>query len=213
MRQAPIVIAVYATLAITLGGQWIAAKLGVTAVPALELSTMRFAIAAVVLLVAPGRRSHGAWRRDGVGSESDDRRGRPAEGDRAGLRHSDGPHRDGAAAAARRRAAGLPRRAFLEYRDVARGRIPRRVLDLRRVRPVLLGPPSVPRDSRGDGDLPHADRDPRARVPGPGRASAAVAARWWSGDRRRRAPGGASVTRGARPGTGDDLSESSLRWA
>jgi len=52
MRQAPIVIAVYATLAITLGGQWIAAKLGVTAVPALELSTMRFAIAAVVLLAA-----------------------------------------------------------------------------------------------------------------------------------------------------------------
>src|SRR6266516_3925672 len=52
MRQAPIVIAVYATLAITLGGQWIAAKLGVTAVPALELSTMRFAIAAGVLLVA-----------------------------------------------------------------------------------------------------------------------------------------------------------------
>src|SRR5437879_8001694 len=52
MRQAPIVIAVYATLAITLGGQWIAAKLGVTAVPALELSTMRFAIAAAVLVVA-----------------------------------------------------------------------------------------------------------------------------------------------------------------
>src|SRR6266851_9492930 len=52
MRQAPIVIAVYATLAITLGGQWIAAKLGVNAVPALELSTMRFAIAAGVLLVA-----------------------------------------------------------------------------------------------------------------------------------------------------------------
>src|SRR5712692_2921813 len=52
MRQAPIVIAVYATLAITLGGQWIAAKLGVNAVPALELSTMRFAIASGVLLVA-----------------------------------------------------------------------------------------------------------------------------------------------------------------
>src|SRR5205814_8488130 len=52
MRQVPIVIAVYATLAITLGGQWIAAQLGVTAVPALELSTMRFAIAAAVLVVA-----------------------------------------------------------------------------------------------------------------------------------------------------------------
>jgi drug/metabolite transporter (DMT)-like permease len=52
MRQAPIVIAVYATLAITLGGQWIAAKLGVNAVPALELSTMRFAIASGVLLAA-----------------------------------------------------------------------------------------------------------------------------------------------------------------
>src|SRR6266478_723878 len=51
MRQAPIVIAVYVTLAITLGGQWSAAKLGVTAVPALELSTMRFAIAAGVLVV------------------------------------------------------------------------------------------------------------------------------------------------------------------
>jgi drug/metabolite transporter (DMT)-like permease len=50
MGQTPIVVAVYATLALTLGGQWIAAKLGVTAVPALELSTMRFAIAAVVLL-------------------------------------------------------------------------------------------------------------------------------------------------------------------
>src|SRR6266550_4881433 len=52
MRQAPIVIAVYAILAITLGGQWIAAKLGVTAVPALELSTMLFAISAAVLVVA-----------------------------------------------------------------------------------------------------------------------------------------------------------------
>src|SRR5438128_9880749 len=52
MRQAPIVIAIYATLAVTLGGQWIAAKLGVTAVPALELSAMRFAIAALVLLAA-----------------------------------------------------------------------------------------------------------------------------------------------------------------
>ena len=52
MGQTPIVVAVYATLALTLGGQWIAAKLGVTAVPPLELSTMRFAIAAVVLLAA-----------------------------------------------------------------------------------------------------------------------------------------------------------------
>lgn len=46
------VVAVYATLSLALGGQWIAAKLGVGAVPALELSTMRFAIASVVLLVA-----------------------------------------------------------------------------------------------------------------------------------------------------------------
>ncbi|HEY8808199.1 MAG TPA: DMT family transporter [Candidatus Limnocylindria bacterium] len=50
--QSPTVVAVYATLALTLGGQWIAAKLGVTAVPPLELSTMRFAIASVVLLAA-----------------------------------------------------------------------------------------------------------------------------------------------------------------
>jgi drug/metabolite transporter (DMT)-like permease len=47
-----IVVVIYATLSLTLGGQWIAAKLGVTAVPALELSTMRFAIASVVLLAA-----------------------------------------------------------------------------------------------------------------------------------------------------------------
>lgn len=52
MSQTWIVVAVYATLSLTLGGQWIAAKLGVTAVPALELSTMRFAIASVVLLLA-----------------------------------------------------------------------------------------------------------------------------------------------------------------
>src|SRR5437764_11947388 len=52
MGPTPMVITVYATLALTLGGQWIAAKLGVTAVPPLELSTMRFAIAAVVLLAA-----------------------------------------------------------------------------------------------------------------------------------------------------------------
>ena len=52
MVRTPVVVAVYATLALTLGGQWIAAKLGVTAVPALELSTARYAIAAVVLLAA-----------------------------------------------------------------------------------------------------------------------------------------------------------------
>jgi len=52
--RTPVVVAVYATLALTLGGQWIAAKLGVTAVPALELSTARYAIAAVVLLAACG---------------------------------------------------------------------------------------------------------------------------------------------------------------
>lgn len=52
MERSPLVIAVYATLALTLGGQWIAAKLGVTTVPPLELSTMRFAIAAAVLLAA-----------------------------------------------------------------------------------------------------------------------------------------------------------------
>src|SRR5947208_269209 len=52
MGRTPLVIAAYAILSLTLGGQWIAAKLGVTAVPALELSTMRFAIAAIVLLAA-----------------------------------------------------------------------------------------------------------------------------------------------------------------
>ena len=52
MFRSPVVIVSYAVLSLTLGGQWIAAKLGVTAVPALELSTMRFAIAAAVLLAA-----------------------------------------------------------------------------------------------------------------------------------------------------------------
>lgn len=52
MAISPLVIVVYATLALALGGQWIAAKLGVTAAPPLELSTMRFAIAAAVLLAA-----------------------------------------------------------------------------------------------------------------------------------------------------------------
>src|SRR5438046_2682073 len=52
MKRSPLVIALYVTLAVTLSAQWIAAKLGVTAVPPLELSTMRFAIAAVVLLAA-----------------------------------------------------------------------------------------------------------------------------------------------------------------
>ena len=50
--RSPVVIAAYATLSLTLGGQWIAAKLGVTAVPPLELSAMRFVIAAAVLLAA-----------------------------------------------------------------------------------------------------------------------------------------------------------------
>ena len=52
MGRTPLILAVYATLSLTLSGQWIAAKLGVTAVPPLELSTMRFAIASVVLLMA-----------------------------------------------------------------------------------------------------------------------------------------------------------------
>ncbi|TMC33976.1 MAG: DMT family transporter [Chloroflexi bacterium] len=46
------VVLIYIVLSLVLSGQWIAAKLGVTAVPALELSTMRYAIASVVLLVA-----------------------------------------------------------------------------------------------------------------------------------------------------------------
>jgi drug/metabolite transporter (DMT)-like permease len=50
MRQRLMVVAVYTMLALTLSGQWIAAKLGVTSVPPLELSTMRYAIAAAVLL-------------------------------------------------------------------------------------------------------------------------------------------------------------------
>ncbi len=52
MGRTPLILAVYATLALTLSGQWIAAKLGVTTVPPLELSTMRFAIASLVLLIA-----------------------------------------------------------------------------------------------------------------------------------------------------------------
>lgn len=52
MGRTPLILVVYATLSLTLSGQWIAAKLGVTAVPPLELSTMRFAIASVVLLLA-----------------------------------------------------------------------------------------------------------------------------------------------------------------
>jgi drug/metabolite transporter (DMT)-like permease len=52
VRQTPLLIAVYTTLSLALSGQWIAAKLGVTAVPPLELSTMRFAIASAVLLAA-----------------------------------------------------------------------------------------------------------------------------------------------------------------
>jgi drug/metabolite transporter (DMT)-like permease len=46
------IVAVYATLSLTLSGQWIAAKIGVSTAPPLELSTMRFAIATFVLLVA-----------------------------------------------------------------------------------------------------------------------------------------------------------------
>jgi drug/metabolite transporter (DMT)-like permease len=52
MERHALVVGVYAALSITLAGQWIAAKIGVTAVPPLELSTMRFAIASVVLLAA-----------------------------------------------------------------------------------------------------------------------------------------------------------------
>lgn len=50
--MSPLLIGVYVTLSLALSGQWIAAKLGVTAVPPLELSTMRFAIASVVLITA-----------------------------------------------------------------------------------------------------------------------------------------------------------------
>jgi drug/metabolite transporter (DMT)-like permease len=47
-----IVVLVFVVLSLALSGQWIAAKLGVTAVPALELSTARYAIAGVVLVAA-----------------------------------------------------------------------------------------------------------------------------------------------------------------
>jgi len=50
--RSPLVIAAYTTLTLALGGQWIAAKLGTAAVPPLELSTVRFVIAAAILLAA-----------------------------------------------------------------------------------------------------------------------------------------------------------------
>ena len=50
MRERAIVAAVYGTVALALSGQWIAAKIGVNAVPPLELSTMRFATASVALV-------------------------------------------------------------------------------------------------------------------------------------------------------------------
>ena len=52
MSRERVVIAVYAALALALSGQWIAAKIGLNAVPALELSTMRFAIGSLVLVIA-----------------------------------------------------------------------------------------------------------------------------------------------------------------
>ncbi|GAC1702065.1 MAG: EamA family transporter [Candidatus Limnocylindrales bacterium] len=52
MGQTPLVIAVYVTLTLGLGGQWIAAKLGLNAVPALELSAMRYVIASAALVTA-----------------------------------------------------------------------------------------------------------------------------------------------------------------
>jgi len=49
VRQPRVVLA-YSTAALALSAQWIAAKIGLGAAPALELSTMRFAIASVVLV-------------------------------------------------------------------------------------------------------------------------------------------------------------------
>jgi drug/metabolite transporter (DMT)-like permease len=51
VRQ-PVVVLAYATAAFALAGQWIAAKIALSTAPPLELSTMRFAIAAAVLVAA-----------------------------------------------------------------------------------------------------------------------------------------------------------------
>jgi drug/metabolite transporter (DMT)-like permease len=48
----PVVVLAYATAALALAAQWTAAKVALGAVPPLELSTMRFAIASVVLVAA-----------------------------------------------------------------------------------------------------------------------------------------------------------------
>ena len=48
--MSPLVVLAYATAALALATQWIAAKVALASAPPLELSTMRFAIAAVVLL-------------------------------------------------------------------------------------------------------------------------------------------------------------------
>ena len=52
MGQTPVVIAVYLVLTLALGGQWIAAKVGVAGAHPLELSAMRFVIASLVLVSA-----------------------------------------------------------------------------------------------------------------------------------------------------------------
>ena len=47
----PVVVLAYATAAIALAAQWTAAKIALGAVPPLELSTMRFAIASALLVL------------------------------------------------------------------------------------------------------------------------------------------------------------------
>ena len=51
MPQSAVVLA-YSTAALALAAQWTAAKVGLGAIPPLELSTMRFAIASALLVVA-----------------------------------------------------------------------------------------------------------------------------------------------------------------
>jgi drug/metabolite transporter (DMT)-like permease len=50
VRQPLLIVAVYVTVALCWSGSWTAGKLGVTAIPPFELSTIRFALAGILML-------------------------------------------------------------------------------------------------------------------------------------------------------------------
>src|SRR5439155_1298084 len=167
-----LVVIAYSTAALALAAQWTAAKIALAAIPPFELSTLRFAIASVLLVVV----AVVTRTRLPLGGVPADQHARGPDRKRSGIRDDVVARRHGAALPAR-----IPRERLRRHRDDGRSIVvcsggPRRPVHVRGVPDLLLGGQPLWTLTRSADQLPRPGGWAPVRVHRPRRSAGAGSA-------------------------------------